>query len=726
MMYSHLYGNDCSDLERLFQEQQSPIFQYTVENAVTAILATNADYQIVYANSACNELLTQSVKGKPLSSLWFEEDLPLLNKLIDWSRNSGFFSASRLNGFRSVINSCSDIEIVGIYAADWNRQTAQAKTEDLLKINPPGTLDVIWAASSEMALGVIDALEFAGREQEVKVFSNDLTPETADFIRHGGIVAETYHGFAEWGWYGTQFAVMLALGQAVPRKFDIRPRTACIHNIDCFYALADTDKIDWDSIKASHEIPDKIRIGWIQESEAGPWRTATSYLEQAAVDARTHGIHVEILTRKPSYWKDMIDVAMIIDDFIGQGVNVLIFPAIALEVIKSAIRRANNQNIPVIIVNQLEPIEGVDVACYIGFDNTVAGMVSGYAVLDYLNGGLWTGVKPCTELDLAEWRTRFNDLGSIDVKGRVAIIEGISGRWRGENRLKRAYGSEVYVDTITYPLYNRSGKFMGMMAAFRDASERKKTEQEIFKLNHELEQRVVERTQKLEEANEELQSFTYSVSHDLRAPLRAINGFSKLLQDNYAVQFDEQGQHLIQRIHAVSQQMTQLINDMLQLSRVSQQEMRRQKVNLSLLAEQIITELRQEAPVREVSCSITPDIVVYGDAGLLRCFLNNLIGNAWKFTGNVAYPHIEFRCEERAVGRVYLVRDNGAGFDPTYTDRLFVPFQRLHSTQEFAGTGIGLSIVQRIVRRHGGSVWAESDVGNGATFYFTIPEQCLS
>ena len=238
--------------------------------------------------------------------------------------------------------------------------------------------------------------------------------------------------------------------------------------------------------------------------------------------------------------------------------------------------------------------------------------------------------------------------------------------------------------------------------------------------HEELEDRVRERTTQLAATNQELESFSYSVSHDLRAPLRSIDGFSQALIEDYGDKLDANGQDCLRRVRAATQRMSDLIDDMLNLSRVTRSEMRKEKVDLSALAASVVRELRQEQPRPSVEVVIENDLVADGDAQLLRITLQNLLGNAWKYTSAHPRAKIEFGRHQNGGEPAYFVRDDGAGFDPAYTHRLFGAFQRLHGVKEFPGTGIGLATVQRIIRRHGGKVWAEGAVEKGATFYFTI------
>jgi len=217
----------------------------------------------------------------------------------------------------------------------------------------------------------------------------------------------------------------------------------------------------------------------------------------------------------------------------------------------------------------------------------------------------------------------------------------------------------------------------------------------------------------------ELDAFNYSVSHDLRAPLRPLNGFSQSLLDDYADKLDEKGVRYLTRIRDASQRMGQLIEDLLALSRVSRQELRRQPVNLPSIVESIVAELRGADPARQVELVCGPMPPASGDARLLRIALENLLRNAWKFTQKQATARIEFGVQP-GPETVYFVRDDGVGFDPAFAEKLFEPFQRLHKAADFEGTGIGLAIVNRIIRRHEGRVWGESAVGHGATFYFTV------
>ena len=236
----------------------------------------------------------------------------------------------------------------------------------------------------------------------------------------------------------------------------------------------------------------------------------------------------------------------------------------------------------------------------------------------------------------------------------------------------------------------------------------------------ELEAKVEDRTLELQQANKELEAFSYSVSHDLRSPLRSIDGFSQALLEDYADKLDVDGKDCLHRVRAASQRMAQLIDDMLNLSRVVRSEMRREAVNLSALAQTISEELHKIQPERQLEFVIAEGLVANGDARLLRVVLQNLLGNAWKFTGKQPHGRIEFGIKQHDGKPAYFVRDNGAGFDMAYADNLFGPFQRLHSMTEFEGTGIGLATVQRIIHRHGGRVWAQGAVDQGATFYFTF------
>ena len=228
----------------------------------------------------------------------------------------------------------------------------------------------------------------------------------------------------------------------------------------------------------------------------------------------------------------------------------------------------------------------------------------------------------------------------------------------------------------------------------------------------------------LEGTNRELEAFSYSVSHDLRAPLRAIDGFSQILQEDYEHALDDEGMDYLGRVRAASGHMATLIDDLLDLSRVGRRPLRRERVDLARLAAEIVGELRKSQPEREVEFVTEENIMAWGDASLLKVALENLLGNAWKFTAREKATRIEFGADRKSgpnsSSPVYYVRDNGAGFDQTYADKLFGAFQRLHGQDEFEGTGIGLATVARIVHRHGGRVWAEGAVGKGATFYFTL------
>jgi light-regulated signal transduction histidine kinase (bacteriophytochrome) len=222
-------------------------------------------------------------------------------------------------------------------------------------------------------------------------------------------------------------------------------------------------------------------------------------------------------------------------------------------------------------------------------------------------------------------------------------------------------------------------------------------------------------------ANKELESFSYSVSHDLRAPLRGIDGFSQALVEDEAEHLSPRGQNYLQRIRAAAQRMAELIDDLLRLSRVSRSDFRKEQVDLSALVTTVAAELRKAHPERNVEVVVKPSVSANADARLIKITLENLLGNAWKFTSKVDGARIEFGTRDEDGGVVYFVRDNGAGFDMKYADKLFGAFQRLHTDKEFPGTGIGLATVQRIVLRHGGRIWVDAAVGSGATFLFTLP-----
>jgi light-regulated signal transduction histidine kinase (bacteriophytochrome) len=249
----------------------------------------------------------------------------------------------------------------------------------------------------------------------------------------------------------------------------------------------------------------------------------------------------------------------------------------------------------------------------------------------------------------------------------------------------------------------------------------RRSEQEVQRMNAELEQRVADRTVQLKAANEELEAFSYSVSHDLRAPLRSIDGFTQVLLEDCGERLDAESRESLDRVRKAGQRMERIVDGLLTLARVARDEVHFTTVDLSALAQAIASELQTGEPERQAQFVIAPGLTVKADADLMHIALENLLRNAWKFTGRSPAVRIELGVTQRDRDDVYFVRDNGAGFDMNFANKLFRPFQRLHHMSEFEGTGVGLATVSRIIRRHGGQVWAEGATGNGATFYFTIP-----
>jgi PAS domain S-box-containing protein len=290
-----------------------------------------------------------------------------------------------------------------------------------------------------------------------------------------------------------------------------------------------------------------------------------------------------------------------------------------------------------------------------------------------------------------------------------------------EYRLRRHDGDYRWFLDNGIPRFSETHEFVGYIGTCIDITERKRAEKEFQTLNEELERRVVARTAEHAAVNAELEAFSYSVSHDLRAPLRSMEGFSQALLEDYSDILDDQGKNYLHRIASACIRLAHLIDELLELSRVSRSEMHRAPVNLSTMAQVIAKELQETDSHRHVEFLIKEGLVVHGDSRLIRSMMENLIGNAWKYTSKHPRAHIEVGSTSPGDGRVvYFVKDDGAGFEMEYVNKLFGAFQRLHDANEFPGTGVGLATVQRIIHRHGGTVWAEGRPEEGATFYFTL------
>lgn len=321
-----------------------------------------------------------------------------------------------------------------------------------------------------------------------------------------------------------------------------------------------------------------------------------------------------------------------------------------------------------------------------------------------------------------EWVERLHPDDVLAVQARLDdCLRGVTPHYEAEYRLRHKDGSYRWILARAVMQYDSRGQPLRLLGCQIDISSHKNAEEEVRRLNAELEQRVVERTTLLQAANDELESFSYSVAHDLRSPLRAMSGFSAILLAEHAAQLDAHGREYLTRIQDAAHRMGQLISDLLGLSRITRSPFQRQTVDLSNLAQQISARLlAQEEPGRSVALEISDGITAEGDPALLQKALENLLHNALKFTGRRADARVSFGVLEQGGERIYFVRDNGAGFNMEYSDKLFVPFQRLHAVADFPGSGIGLVAVQRIINRHGGRIWAEAAVGEGAVFYFTL------
>jgi len=291
-----------------------------------------------------------------------------------------------------------------------------------------------------------------------------------------------------------------------------------------------------------------------------------------------------------------------------------------------------------------------------------------------------------------------------------------------EYRVRHRDGSQVFFQDNGYPLINPDGQISSIVGFRMDITARKHDEEKIRHMNTELERRVQERTAQLQFANQEMEAFCYSISHDLRAPLRSIRSFSEIVLQEYGAKMEGRGEEYLKRACESAGRMNQLLDDLLRLSVISRGELQREEVDLGELARGIVSGLKSTEPQRRVKFKHERVLSARGDARLLQIALGNLLSNAWKFTSRKREAVVEFGATRQDGKRVFFVRDNGEGFDMEWKNRLFGVFERLHSAQDFPGTGIGLAIVQRVIQRHGGRIWAEGKRGQGATFYFTLAE----
>jgi len=349
-----------------------------------------------------------------------------------------------------------------------------------------------------------------------------------------------------------------------------------------------------------------------------------------------------------------------------------------------------------------------------------------------VNFGIWEssatfddifGIGPDYPRDMVGWLELISaDVRETHQQQMLELVQGI-GQFNMEFRIQRGKDSqERWVSGQGSLEFDSQGQTTRLVGTMLDITERKLAEAEILQLNQYLEQRVKERTAQLEFANKEMEAFSYSVSHDLRAPLRSIDGFSQVLLEDYSNQVDEAGKEYLTRIRQGAHRMGRLIDDLLKLSKTSRSELTLSNCDLSLLCCRAANDLALANPEHRIKVFIQPAMLVQADHHLIQVAIENLLGNAWKFTSKSEDPKVEVgETVSPEGGRIFFIRDNGAGFDMAFAGKLFNAFQRLHPVTEFEGTGIGLAIVQRIIHRHGGRIWAEAEPGKGATFFFTIP-----
>jgi PAS domain S-box-containing protein len=330
----------------------------------------------------------------------------------------------------------------------------------------------------------------------------------------------------------------------------------------------------------------------------------------------------------------------------------------------------------------------------------------GYSQEEFLQLSLWDLV-PADEVD--SWRAQI--FGS-PVRG--------SRRYTGRHRRKNGEVFEVETFGNDIVFQGRPAR----VALAVDVTDQRRTQREVARLNAELEERVRQRTAQLEAANAELEAFSYSIAHDLRSPLTSIDGFSRVLEESYAGALDDKGLHYLRRIQVAVRQMSELTDAMLSLAHLSRVQLKSEPVDLAEAARAVIAQLREREPQRAAQLEAPEQLWARGDPRLLQQVVANLVGNAWKFSGRSPHTHIRIGSQRGPGGEtVYFVADRGAGFDMQHASRLFGAFQRLHAPSEFDGTGIGLALVQKIVARHGGRIWAEAKPGEGATFYFTLASE---
>jgi PAS domain S-box-containing protein len=396
------------------------------------------------------------------------------------------------------------------------------------------------------------------------------------------------------------------------------------------------------------------------------------------------------------------------NDWMGLGFSLLIVASMHMMREVFAAHRLADETLRVVSAAANDAIIMMDNMGTVAVWNEAAQRIFGYSEQEAQGKKLSELIVP--ERYRTDFEQGFSPSGSADRGSVTSKPMELAGLRKDGAEIITEYSlSRLSIDGKWYVIY-----------IVRDITERKRAEDEIHWLNQRLEHRVMERTRELKRSNEELEAFSYSVAHDLRTPLRSINGFSAILAAEYAGALDARAQDYLQRIRAATGRMGDVMDDLQALAYTSRTELQRQEVDLSAMAREVAASVGEKDPQRRVEFVIAPGMVASADPGLMRIALDNLFGNAWKFTSKRENAIIEFGLTTAEGKRAYFLRDNGIGFDPAFSGKLFGQFQRLHTDTEYKGVGMGLAIVARVIRRHEGQIWAEGAVEQGATFYFTL------